>query len=158
MHPARIRRSALPVALLLGLVCVAVLADTITVHPDGPPTADYATIQAAIAAADDGDCITVEPGTYVENIDFLGKAITVQSTDPLDPMIVASTIIDGSACTTGVDLCSVVTFGTDDTCVIKSPFSSRTITLLTVFTVSARTKNVSVVGKVSNVTVADVPV
>ena len=47
----------------------------------------------------------VEPGTYLENIDFLGKAITVQSTDGEDV-----TIIDGSACTTGPDTCSVVTF------------------------------------------------
>ena len=36
------------------------------------------------------------PGTYVENIDFLGKAITVRSTAPEDPAVVAATIIDGS--------------------------------------------------------------
>ncbi|MHC4468937.1 MAG: hypothetical protein ACYSUZ_06160, partial [Planctomycetota bacterium] len=33
-------------------------------------------IQAAIAAASDGDTVTVMPGTYVENLDLLGKAIT----------------------------------------------------------------------------------
>ena len=58
--------------------------------------ADYAAIQAAIDAAADGDVIIVSPGRYVENIDFLGKGITVQSTNPEDNEIVAATIIDGN--------------------------------------------------------------
>lgn len=40
---------------------------------------DVATIQAGINAASDGDTVLVAPGTYVENIDFMGKAITVTS-------------------------------------------------------------------------------
>ena len=40
---------------------------------------DYVTIQAAIENADNGDIILVEPGTYLENIDFLDKNITVAS-------------------------------------------------------------------------------
>jgi len=56
---------------------------------------DYPTIQVAINAAADGDTIIVSPGRYIENIDFLGKAITVRSIDPLDQQIVESTIIDG---------------------------------------------------------------
>ncbi len=55
----------------------------------------YSSIQAAIDDADDGDVVVAEPGTYLENIDFLGKAITVRSTDPCDPCVVAATIIDG---------------------------------------------------------------
>ena len=39
----------------------------------------FATIQAAIDAAVDGDTILVWPGTYEEEIMFRGKAITVQS-------------------------------------------------------------------------------
>jgi len=52
--------------------------------------ADYSTIQSAIDAAVDGDAVLVAPGTYAENIDFKGKAITVKSAD--GPV---ATIIDG---------------------------------------------------------------
>ena len=60
------------------------LAETILV-PD-----DFPTIQGAIDQATDGDVILVDPGTYVETIDFLGKAITVRGTD-----CHANTVIDG---------------------------------------------------------------
>jgi len=50
---------------------------------------DYATIQAAINAAANGDTVIVRPGTYQENLS-IGKAITVKSES--GP---AGTIIDG---------------------------------------------------------------
>ena len=56
---------------------------------------DYTTIQAAINAALAGDTIIVCPWTYVENIEFDGKDITVRSIDISDPAVVAATIIDG---------------------------------------------------------------
>jgi len=59
---------------------------------------DFDTIQAAIADPGTvaGDEIVVAPGTYMETINFLGKAITLRSTDPTDPGVVAATIIDGT--------------------------------------------------------------
>jgi len=56
---------------------------------------DYPTIQGAIDAASSGAIIVVEPGTYRENIDFKGKAVSLVSNDPTDPDIVAATVIDG---------------------------------------------------------------
>jgi uncharacterized repeat protein (TIGR01451 family) len=55
-------------------------------------------IQKAINAASDDDTVIVLPGTYTgtgnRDIDFNGKTITVRSSNPDDPNIVASTIID----------------------------------------------------------------
>ncbi len=52
-------------------------------------------IQNLIDSADGGDTIIIPPGNYYENIDFKGKNIIVQSIDPFDPRIVASTVISG---------------------------------------------------------------
>ncbi|MCH8165435.1 MAG: right-handed parallel beta-helix repeat-containing protein, partial [Planctomycetes bacterium] len=71
------------------------------VPADGPKK----TIQAAIDAAANGDEIVVAPGTCNETIDFLGKAITVRSTDPNDPGVVATTIIDGTGLNDSVVKC-----------------------------------------------------
>jgi parallel beta-helix repeat protein len=64
------------------------------------PEQTYTSIQSAINAASDGDTVLVLGGTYYENIDFLGKAITVRSEN--GPNV---TIIDGY-----YNCCSVVTF------------------------------------------------
>lgn len=81
--------------IIVGLLFLSPLAFGATiVVPD-----DYPTIQGAINAANISDTVVVRPGTYVENIDFVGKAVTVQSI--YGP---ASTIIDGG------NVASVVTF------------------------------------------------
>jgi len=57
---------------------------------------DHATIQAAIDAASEGDTVAIDPGTYPEHdISFRGKGICVRSLDPLDPAVVAATVVDG---------------------------------------------------------------
>ncbi len=85
--PWRVRRWAMPALL----VCASVRADIITVPRD------YATIQAGINASQDGDEVVVSPGIYFENINFIGRDITVRSIDPLDPTVVDCTIIDGQS-------------------------------------------------------------
>ena len=51
---------------------------------------DQETIQGAIDTSTDGDSIIVRPGIYVENINFIGKAIVVKSES--GPNV---TVIDG---------------------------------------------------------------
>lgn len=58
----------------------------------------YNSIQPAIDNAGAGEEIVVGPGIYqyFENIDFKGKAVTLRSTDPNDPFVVAATVINGT--------------------------------------------------------------
>jgi parallel beta-helix repeat protein len=86
----------------ISLVClctVTVYAATLEVG-EGKP---YTSIQTAINDAVTGDTVLVYDGTYVENISFMGKAITVKSVNGA-----ASTTIDGNA--SG----SVVTFNNSE--------------------------------------------
>ena len=69
----------------------------------------YPTIQAAINAAVKGQTVAVSAGTYKENLDFKGKAITVRSLNPTNPQVVAATIINGN------QQGSVVTFKSKET-------------------------------------------
>ena len=60
---------------MVALLFVApVLAGTITVGDTG----DHATIQAAVAAATDGDVILIQPGTYSECVDLGGLDLTLE--------------------------------------------------------------------------------
>jgi len=87
-------------------------ADTWIVDPGG--SGDFTTIQAALAAASDGDQILVQPGTYIENVDFLGKDLVLRSTT--GP---ASTIIDGSAGPPGAASCVRFTAGESAAAVLE---------------------------------------
>lgn len=67
------------------------------------------TIQQAIDLSVSGDQILVSPGTYLENLNFLGKDISLVSTG--GPSV---TIIDGSANTQGADLGATVMFSSGE--------------------------------------------
>jgi hypothetical protein len=92
------RAFVLVVALGPAVPCVAQVTHVVDPDGGGSPlncddsTAAFSAVGAAIAAAAAGDIVLVCPGTYVENINFGGKAITVRSS--AGPAV---TILDGNA-------------------------------------------------------------
>jgi parallel beta-helix repeat protein len=84
------KNSAVVLAVFVLCISCYCVGATLTVP------APYSIIQDAIDAAVSGDTIIVMEGTYVENIDMLGKSITLRSTDPENGVVVLATIIDGS--------------------------------------------------------------
>jgi hypothetical protein len=99
MTPVR-SRAVFQICFVLLLISTTAIAQN-TIHVP----ADQPTIRAAMNAAAPGDTVLVAPGTYVENINFNGKAITVTSSDGA-----AATIIDNYD-----TLGSVVTFNHNKT-------------------------------------------
>ncbi|MBC8310207.1 MAG: hypothetical protein ISR75_06500 [Phycisphaerales bacterium] len=84
--------------LVMGMFSSIALAGTWVVDDDGK--ANFDNIQDAITAAYDGDIVIVSPGTYTSTqdghvVNMLGKAITLRSSNPENPSIVAATIING---------------------------------------------------------------
>jgi len=82
--------------IIISILTISCNADTLTVKQDG--TGDYTIIQNAINVAVNGDTVLVWPGTYYENIDFIGKNITLASLmlTTGDESYKYSTIIDGN--------------------------------------------------------------
>ncbi len=59
--------------------------------------ADYTTFYSAISSSVDGDTILVQPGTYLENINYAGKNITIGSLflTTQDTTYISQTVLDG---------------------------------------------------------------
>lgn len=87
--------------LLIVMLGPAVLGDEDTVGCDAGATMffvpeEIATVGGALGAASDGDTVEVSPGTYYETeLDYAGKAVVLQSTNPKDSLVVATTVIQG---------------------------------------------------------------
>ncbi len=83
-------------AIIISILAISSLANTLTVKQDG--TGDYTIIQGAVNATVDGDTVLIWPGTYYENIDLLGKGITLASLmlTTGDESYKHSTVIDGN--------------------------------------------------------------
>jgi len=84
-------------SLSLWLICITQAeALILTVRQDGG--GQYSTIQSAINNAQNGDTVLVFPGRYYENVDFIGKSITVCSREATtnDSTYISRTIIDGN--------------------------------------------------------------
>ena len=65
--------------------------------------AGYATIQAAINAANSGDTVNVCPGSYIENITINKANLTVTSTGGFDVTIIRAAVISSVVTLTGVN-------------------------------------------------------
>ncbi len=83
--------------IILILSIFTVLSAGVSGRGDIYVPTEFETIQEAIDVAVDGDVIIVSPGVYEENINFLGKAITVGSLyhTTQDTSYISQTVIDG---------------------------------------------------------------
>ncbi len=55
----------------------------------------FSTVQEGVDATSEGDTVVVAPGVYVEHVLILTPNITLRSTDPENPEVVANTVMDG---------------------------------------------------------------
>jgi outer membrane lipopolysaccharide assembly protein LptE/RlpB len=88
----------MPKMLLFLLMLWLSLLSAAVIVVDADGFGQYAAIQDGINASVNGDTILVYPGTYVENVDFAGKSITLAGLELTtgNPAYRDSTIIDGN--------------------------------------------------------------
>lgn len=83
------RRTALRTIAVGGIGSIA-LGGTSAANPGGKCDAvvpdEYTSIQAAVDAADDGDTVCVEDGTYAEQV-VVNKSLTLQNADGASPTV-----------------------------------------------------------------------
>lgn len=96
--PRRDPQRLTPCVLVCALWALATTAQAKTVYVNLDGKGDFTSIRAAVAAAQSGDTIVLEQGTYSDrdnfDIVYTGKDLTFRSRDPNNPAIVAKTIID----------------------------------------------------------------
>ena len=87
------KRLLIPVPVFVAIASLSAMATIINIP------GDYDTIQEGIDASTNGDTVLVQPGTYVENINFNGHNITLGSLFLItgDNSYVLSTVIDGDS-------------------------------------------------------------
>lgn len=85
-------RHALIVPGIVLSVSVCSFGRVISVAAGG--SGEYATIQAAMDAAVDGDEIEVRPGTYAGVVDFAGKAVRLYSSDGPEVTTIAGAYVE----------------------------------------------------------------
>jgi len=103
-----VKKRAILRGLMLGVLSAPVANALERYVPSGGDL-NYQTIQEAILAAAENDVIIVQPGVYQETLTFNGANVRLTSTNPDDPGVVASTVIEGDGGQT------VVTFERDET-------------------------------------------
>ena len=101
------KRLALVVTTTLGIALGSTKAEARVIHvPDSA-----ATIQAGMSAAQSGDTVLVAPGTYTENIHYLGRAIKLISSHGapgtiIRPSVAAAATVNLNGTTGGTALLS----------------------------------------------------
>jgi hypothetical protein len=120
-------KTLLGVLFVVSVVSISNAADIIYVDingPNAPGTGShedpFRRIQDAIDSADNNDTVIVAEGVYTgdpnnRDLHLDGKTITVRSTDPNDPNVVANTIIDPNGAGRGFSFQS----GEDANCIIS---------------------------------------
>ncbi len=81
--------------IFLFLITISLNANLLIVNPENQTC--YQTIMSAVEASVHQDTILVYPGTYQENVNYIGKHITINSLYAIDPdtSYINNTIIDG---------------------------------------------------------------
>lgn len=98
MHSSTTKRTILGVAIALTGAGVAEACDCSDLAAADFVLSPGDSIEAAISSAASGDVIELTPGVYSANhVSFQGKSITLRSTCPCDPEVVAATVLDGGA-------------------------------------------------------------